>query len=137
MVDRRLAGPGVMLLSAGIFAYFGFMLAFPEIDPATGSMIPLVVTLKWTLRVTAIGFALAALLTMSAPRPGNILYAAVGLVSALMFLVVAVWDLASPFGSGVHWMLLVLFAAWNGFGSWSGLRESFGATAAGRRDEVA
>ena len=128
MVDRRLAGPGVMLLSAGIFGYFGFMLAFPEVDRTTGAMIPLVVTLKWTLRITAVAFALAAFLTMAAPRPGNIVYAAVGLVSALMFLVVAAWDLSSPYGSGVHWFLLVVFAAWNGFGSWSGLRESFGAT---------
>ncbi len=117
-----LAGPGIMLLSAAIFGYFGFMLAFPELDTKTGSLIRLVITLKWTLRAAAIGFLLAAVITMANTFAGNLLYALVGIVSAAMFVGIAVWDLGSPWHSGVHPFLLFVFAAWNGYSSFAGLR---------------
>ncbi len=117
-----LAGPGIMLLSAAIFGYFGFMLAFPELDTKTGSLIPLVITLKWTLRAAAIGFLLAAVITMANTFAGNLLYALVGIVSAAMFVGIAVWDLGSPWHSGVPPFLLFVFAAWNGYSSFAGLR---------------
>ena len=117
-----LAGPGIMLLSAAIFGYFGFMLAFPELDRETGSLIPLVITLKWTLRAAAIGFLLAAVITMANTSAGNLLYALVGIVSAAMFVGIAVWDLGSAWHSGVHPFLLFVFAAWNGYSSFAGLR---------------
>ncbi|MHC5005148.1 MAG: hypothetical protein ACYTJ0_18740, partial [Planctomycetota bacterium] len=99
-----------------IFAYFGFMLLFPA-DP-------LAIGLMWALRVTAVGFLVAALLSMGAPRPGELLYAAIGLASAAAFVIIAVWDLATPRVSGVAPVLLLIFAAWNGYGSWGGLRAS-------------
>lgn len=118
-----LAGPGVMLFSAAVFGFFGFMMAFPEIDVQTGKTIPLVVTLKWTLRAAAIAFFAAAIISMGAITPGNLLFSFVGLCSALMFLVIAIWDLNSPFESGVHPFILFVFAAWNGYSSWMGLQE--------------
>ncbi len=117
-----LAGPGIMLLSAAIFGFFGFMLPFPELDTKTGSLIPLVITLKWTLRAAAIGFLLSAVITMANTFAGNLLYALVGIVSAAMFVGIAVWDLGSPWHSGVHPFLLFVFAAWNGYSSFAGLR---------------
>jgi hypothetical protein len=116
-------GPGIMLLSAALFGYFGFMMAFPEIDVQTGLTNPLVVTLKWGLRATAIALLPAAVVTMMAPLPGNLLYSLVGLASSVFFLVIVGWDLAAPYDSGVHPALLLLFAAWNGYGSWTGLRR--------------
>src|SRR5688572_15420759 len=96
-----LAGPGVMLFSAAVFGFFGFMMAFPEIDVQTGKTIPLVITLKWTLRAAAIAFFAAAIISMVAMTSGNLLFSFVGLCSAVMFLVIAIWDLNSPFESGV------------------------------------
>ena len=128
-----LAGPGIMLLSAAIFGYFGFMLAFPELDAKTGSLIPLVITLKWTLRAGAIGFLSAAVITMVNTSAGNLLYALVGIVSAAMFVGIAVWDLGSAWHSGVHPFLLFVFAAWNGYSSFTGLR----AVLSGRGDHGA
>ncbi len=122
--SNALAGPGMMFLSAAIFGFFGFMMAFPEIDSTTGNLIPLVVTLKWTLRAAAVAFLLSAVLSIANPRAGEILYAGVSLISAGLFVVVAVWDIMTPqYVSGVHWFLLLVFAAWNGFGSYSSLRE--------------
>ena len=122
--SNALAGPGMMFLSAAIFGFFGFMMAFPEIASTTGKLIPMVVTLKWTLRAAAVAFLLSAVLSMANPRAGDILYAGVSLISAGLFAVVAVWDIMTPqYVSGVHWFLLLVFAAWNGFGSYSSLRE--------------
>lgn len=122
--SNALAGPGMMFLSAAIFGFFGFMMAFPEIDSISGNLIPMVVTLKWTLRAAAGAFLLSAVLSMANPRAGDILYAGVSLISAGLFAVVAVWDIMTPkYVSGVHWFLLLVFAAWNGFGSYSSLRE--------------
>ena len=95
-----LAGPGIMLLSAALFGYFGFMMAYPELDVQTGQLIPLVVTLKWTVRAAAIGFLIAAIGAMAMPRLGNIIYALVGVLSAIMFIVVLIWDLGSKWDSG-------------------------------------
>lgn len=125
MSDERsgliLSGPGTMLLSAAIFGYFGFMMGFPELD-ANGDPIPLVVTLKWTLRGSAIAFLVSGVLAMAQPLAANLLFSALGLLSAVMLAVVGVWDLNSSFYSGLHPVLLFIFAAWNGFGSWSGLQ---------------
>jgi hypothetical protein len=120
--SAALAGPGMMILSAAIFGYFGFMTMFPEIDSTTGKVIPLVVTLKWTLRVSAVAFFAAALATVAKPVAGNLLYAGLGVVSAIALAVVGVWDLTSTYYSGIHPFLLFLFAAWNGYSSWSSLR---------------
>lgn len=118
-----LAGPEIMLFSAAIFGFFGFMTSFPEIDTATGDLIPLVVTLKWTLRASAIAFALCAGIAMSNRFSGNLAYSLIGLLSAGMLAIVGVWDLTSPFHTGISPILLFIFAAWNGFSSYAGLRE--------------
>ena len=126
MTDRTaggvLAGPGAMLFSAALFGYFGFMLSFPETDVNTGKLIPLVVTLKWTLRGAAIVFLTSALVVMVRHGAGELLYALGGLAAAGTFLVIALWDLNSTYYSGVHPFLLFVFAAWNGYGSWTSLR---------------
>ena len=111
-----------MLFSAALFGYFGFMLSFPETDLNTGKLIPLVVTLKWTLRGAAIVFLTSALLVMVRHGAGELLYALGGLAAAGIFLVIALWDLNSTYYSGVHPFLLFVFAAWNGYGSWTSLR---------------
>ncbi|MBT8484594.1 MAG: hypothetical protein HKO59_17370 [Phycisphaerales bacterium] len=130
-----LAGPGVMLFSAALFAYFGFFTAFPEIDVATKDPIPLVLTLKWTLRATAVGFAIAAGLVVVTPFGANLLYGIVGLAAAVAFLVVAGWDLRSDYDSGIHPVLLLAFAGWNGVGSWTGLRTLLGGRGRGHPPE--
>jgi hypothetical protein len=119
-----------MLFSAAVFGFFGFMMSFPEIDVQTGKTIPLVITLKWTLRVAAIAFFAAAIVSMIAISPGNLLFSFIGLCSAVMFVVIAIWDLSSPFHSGVHPFILLIFAAWNGYGSWMGLQDIFARRAA-------
>lgn len=124
-VERRrraaLASPGTMLFSAAIFGFVGFMLAFPEIDPATGRKIPLVVTLKWTLRGSAAAFLATALLAFLRPVAGSVLFSAAGLASAALLAVVAAWDLLSAWTSGIHPFLLIVFALWNGWTSLAGL----------------
>ncbi|MHC4992365.1 MAG: hypothetical protein ACYTGC_15435 [Planctomycetota bacterium] len=131
--DPVLAAPGSMIFSALLFGFFGFLWGYPLLTP-TNQIIPMVATLMWTVRGTAITFLAAGLLAMAAPRPGNLLYSVAGLVSSGLFVVVAVWDLNSPLVSGIPWYLLLLFAVWNGYGAWAGLkpllvtrgRETFG-----------
>ena len=120
-----------MLLSAAVFAYFGFAMSWAHQYTGPGSptpnvLIPMVAVLKWTLRAAAVGFGVAALVAMAQPRIGSLLYSVTGLVTAIAFLVVAIWEWTNPQGyfSGVPAILLLIFAAWNGYGSWAGLREA-------------
>ena len=131
--DKALfAGPGVMLFSAAIFGFFGFF----YIDWSTLGVdlqpVMFRVLLGWTLKISACIFLLSGILAFSKPIVGNLLYALAGVASAGLFVVVAVMDVTDtrhgflPFGNAFGPVVLLLFAAWNGFGSWSALRSILG-----------
>ncbi len=121
------AGPVVMLLSAAIFGFFGFYRDWSAPFP-DGKVILFMVLLGWTLRISAGVFLLSGILALAKPVLGNLLYALAGIGSAGLFVVVAVMDVTDtdhmimPYGV----VVLLLFAAWNGFGSWSALRSILG-----------
>ena len=116
-----------MLISGGIFAYFGFATPWAHQYTTTTPpvLLPMVVLLKWSLRGGAIAFGISALISLTGSAFGPLLYVVVGLITAAIFAVVAVWEWTNPNGyfSGVPAILLIIFAAWNGYGSLSGLRE--------------
>jgi len=116
-----------MLISGGIFAYFGFASTWAHQYTTTTppQLLPMVVLLKWALRGGAIAFGVSALIALTGSLLGPLLYAVVGLITAVIFAVVAVWEWTNPQGyySGVPAILLIIFALWNGFGSYSSLRE--------------
>ncbi|MHC5113398.1 MAG: hypothetical protein ACYTGP_03090 [Planctomycetota bacterium] len=117
-----------MLISAGIFAYFGFATAWPQLTTTNPpETIAMVVLLKWTIRVSACAFAGAWLLSLLGTMLGPILYAAAGLVGAVIFVIVAIWEWTNPQGyySGVPAILLLIFAVWNGVASIGGLVSAF------------
>jgi len=117
-----LAGPGIMLLSAAIFGYFGFYVG-PTSYNALGQFILFFAMLQWTLKATTIGFVIAAVLTFAAPIAGNLIFSLVGVISALFFVAIAVLDVMDQQNAAAAPpVLLILFAAWNGYGSWSGLK---------------
>ncbi len=118
------AGPGVMLFSAAIFGFFGFYMLSPM--NAAGQPILFMVLLTWTLRGAAVLFVVSGVLTMVRPVLGNLLYFLVGGVGAGLFVVVVIMDIADVQNQTIHPLLLLLFAAWNGFGSWSALRSILG-----------
>lgn len=119
------AGPGIMLLSAAIFGYFGFSTGFNP-RGTSGQLLVYVPILEWTLKGSAVLFLLSAGLAWVAPRPGHLLYAVVGLVGAVLLLLVAALDFLDPVHTVFSPVLLVIFALWNGFGSLSGLGEVLG-----------
>jgi hypothetical protein len=116
-----LAGPAIMLLSAAIFGYFGFATSFIHHSAITGKLLLYVPILEWTLKVSAIAFLVSGILTFVTPVGGNLLYSVVGILSAVGFLVVAVMDVADTQHQVMSPLLLIVFAAWNGYGSWIGL----------------
>lgn len=122
-----------MLISGGIFAYFGFGSSWAHQYTTTTPpvLLPMVVLLKWSLRSSAIAYGVSALISLTGSMLGPLLYAVVGLITAIVFALVAAWEWTNPNGyySGVPAILLVIFAAWNGYGSFSGLREIFASRA--------
>lgn len=118
--------PWAMLLSAALFAYFGFFAGIGFNTPGVnGQVVPFRPLLGWTLRGAAIAFLVAGLVTFAARRPGVILYAVVGLISAVLFAVVVVMDLLDAQHGLFPYAPLILgaFAIWNGYGSIMGLRD--------------
>ncbi|MDY7109916.1 MAG: hypothetical protein SYC29_14890 [Planctomycetota bacterium] len=115
-----------MIISALLFAWFGFRAGWAHQYTTTQppQLLVMVVILKWTLRIGAILFGLSALQTIMGLLTGEVLYSLTGLVTAIIFIVVAIWEWTNPQGyySGVSPFLLVIFAVWNGYGSLLGLR---------------
>lgn len=115
-----------MLLSALLFAYFGFIWSWAHQWTSTQppQRIPMIAVLMWTLRIGAIAFIVAAALSLARQRLGPFLYAVTGLVTSALFVVVAIWEWTNPNGyySGVPAILLLVFALLNGYGSINSLR---------------
>lgn len=118
------ASPVVMLLSAAIFGFFGFYALKPF--NVRGEPILFMVLLTWTLRISAVLFLLSAVLVLAKHVVGNLLYSLTGVVGAGLLVVVAIMDFTDTDNQTVHPLLLLLFAAWNGYGSWSALRSILG-----------
>ena len=122
------AGPVVMLFSAAIFGFFGFFYVDWNSLGVDGQVVLFRVLLGWTLKISACLFLLAGVLAFAKPVMGNLLYALTGVASAGLFVVVAVMDVTDdrhgfmPYGP----IVLLVFAAWNGYGSWSALRSILG-----------
>jgi hypothetical protein len=117
-----LAGPGVMLLSAAIFAYFGFSTTWLHHSVSTGQFLLFVAILDYTLKATAIAFGVAAAVSITvSPVAGNLIYGVSGLISAILFVVVAILDWLDPQHTAMSPVLLLIFAAWNGYSSTIGL----------------
>ena len=121
-------GPILILLSAAMFGFLGFFYVdwnkpFPD-----GQVVLFMVLLGWTLKISALVFLAAGILAFLSPIAGHLLYALAGVGSAGLFVVVAVMDLTDPAHMIMPYApaMLLLFAAWNGFGSWSALRSIIG-----------
>ena len=128
---RSFAGPGIMFLSAAIFGFFAFGgyfgVGISWSHTIAGQFLFYAFLLDWTLKISAVAFLVAAIVTFVRPFFGNLLYSIVGLAGAVSFLVVAFLDWQDKqYTTGVPLFLLLLFAAWNGYGSLVSLRELFG-----------
>lgn len=124
-----------MLLSAGIFLFFGFGTSW-NYTGVNGQFLLFVALLDWTLKLTGIAFGASALVTLANGFLGNLLYSAFGLGSAIMFVIVGIMDIMDTQHTAMSPLLLFIFAAWNGYGSWSGLQEVLTASAARSPDDV-
>lgn len=133
-----LSGPAVMIISAVLFGYFGFGTTWLTTSAITGQVLFFVVLWEWTLKGSAIAFALCAAVTFVRPFAGNALYAVLGLISAAAMVLVLVLDLVDTQHTvGSPW-LIGIFAAWNAYGSWGSitdLRRVAAASRHGARDE--
>jgi len=120
--NRDLAGPGIMLLSSALFGYFGFASTWITTG-SNGQYLLFVAILEWTLRISAIGFLVAAIITGVRPMTGNVLYSVISLLGAVAFLVVLVMDVMDKQHMVLHPVLLAIFAAWNGYGALTSLKQ--------------
>ena len=113
-----------MLVSALIFGYFGFLGTGGSWTTPDGTIVPAWLLLDLTLKATAICFAVSAGLYMAAPLLANMAYCLVSMGSALMFILVAILDWIDPdHAAAAGPVLLLIFAAWNGYGAISSLQS--------------
>ena len=114
-----LSGIGTMLVSAALFGFFGFFV----IQPVSGAEF-FVLLFAWTVRLTAVCYVVTAGLTAVRPLVGHLLYSLIGLISAVLLIVVSLMDFANTQVQIFSYseIIVLLFAAWNGFGSWQGLQ---------------
>lgn len=107
-----------LLISALLFGYFGFFFGLTDRAAPDGPSIPMFATFLWTLRLSAIGFAIALILALMRQPAANLVSGVVGLLGAVAFIVLAIWDWIEPaYALALSPILLVLFALWNGYAS--------------------
>ena len=123
---HNLTGPAMMLLSAAIFGYFGFATSWAHYSPRTGEFLLFVALLEWTLKGSALAFVASAILAFVQPVLGSFVFGVAGLVGAILFVVIAGMDYVDKQHASLHPVLLLVFAAWNGYGSLTGLRALIG-----------
>lgn len=111
-----------MLLSAAVFGYFGFVLIWPN-TTSEGDPNWISIVLMWTVRTTAVAFAVSAALAYFHRSAANLLYGAVGLISAAMFGAVLIWHYTTDASAPISPILLLIFTMLNGYGSWVELRD--------------
>jgi hypothetical protein len=127
--SANLAGPGVMLLSAAIFGYFGWGSTWLTTGNA-GQFLPFVAIFEWTLKIGSIAFLVSAVLTFALPLAGNMLYAFSSVLSAIAMAIVLSLDFLDKQHRVMPEIVLVILVVWNLYGSWSGMREVMAASAA-------
>ncbi len=112
-----------LLLSVLLFGYFGFFQSWAHERTLEGELLPMVVVLKWTLRISTIAFAIAAILALARRRESHLVAGVTGLLGAIAFAAVAIWDFATPeYFAGPPTILLAVFALWNGYVSFLSVR---------------
>ncbi|MHC4948983.1 MAG: hypothetical protein ACYTG1_12100 [Planctomycetota bacterium] len=110
------ASPGAMFFSAAVFGLFGFYMF-------SGNQSQLLFDLVvWSLRGGAIGFAVAGVLALLRVPMAEAFYLLVSAVTAVLFAVTGIGHLVDPAVGNFNGLLLLLFAAWNGWGTWEGIR---------------
>ena len=120
---QGMAGAGAMFLSALLFGAVWYLTSWNYYSVINGQFLFFVALLDWTIKGMTIAFALAGLIALIAPFPGNLVYAIASLFSAISFAVVGVLDILDPQHTAMHPLLLFVFAAWNGYGAWTSLHE--------------
>ena len=99
------------------------MAGVPTHTSPAGTFILFYALLDWTLKGTACGFILGGLLTFIRPVSGNLIYGITGLLSAIFFVLIAGMDIMDKQNAAAAPpLLLLIFAAWNGYGSWFGIK---------------
>jgi hypothetical protein len=127
MADDRtaaagLAGPGVMLLSAAIFGYFGFGVTWLTTG-VNGQYLLFVALFERTLKIGSIAFLISAVLTFVRPLAGNVLYAISSALSAIAMSIVLVLDFLDKQHMVMPEIVLLIIVLWNIYGAWSSMRE--------------
>ena len=124
MEPERGVGEGafMMFLSAAIFGYFGWRISGTA---ANGQVVGFFVLLMWTLRISAILFAMCGLLSLVGSQLANLIYSVTGILSAVALAVVIVLDIRdTTYVAAIPPFLLGIFVAWNLYSSWTGLRAA-------------
>lgn len=104
------SGAGGMFLSALLFGYFGFIAFAPNPSLLLFQLV------LWTLRIAAIAFAATGVLTVLRFRLAAPVYLLVSVLTVIMFLVLGVWHFVDPKIANQNGFLLLIFAAFNGWG---------------------
>lgn len=117
-----------LIVSVLLFGYFGFFAGLGVSTTPGGPTVPMFAFFLWTLRVSAIGFAIAlALHALHRRWESTLLAGVVGVLSAVAFAAAAAWDMVDQTHAlAISPILLVLFALWNGYVSWGSLRWALG-----------
>lgn len=102
----------LMFFSAAIFGFFGFgYFTGPGSYP-----VALYELMVWSLRGGAIGYALAGLLALAGLPVSRPLYAIVGGLTALIFIVIGIWHFLVPTLPNLTGVIFLFFGLFNGSG---------------------
>lgn len=111
------------LISTVLFGYYGF-LAGLDTHGSAGEPIALWIAFVWSLRISAVLFAICLVLAARGNPRELLWYGISGAIATAGLAAVLVWDFADPNALAVSPFILLIFVAWNGYSSFATIRDA-------------
>lgn len=111
------------LLSAAIFAYFGFFSGLTT-DDGSGSTVPLFFAAVWGMRLASILFLAAAVVGMTGVNRAGLLVGLLGGLASAILAGITVWSMAdSTKDIAVNHLIMIICVIWNAYSAFRAIRD--------------
>lgn len=111
------------LLSAAIFAYFGFLSGLAT-DDGAGNTVPLYFAAVWGMRIASILFLASATVAMLGVGGASLTAGGLSAIATLILAAITVWSMVDPtYDIAVNHLIMIICVLWNGYSAFRALRS--------------
>jgi hypothetical protein len=111
------------LLSAAIFAYFGFFSGLQS-DDGSGNTVPLFFAAVWGMRLASVLFLAAAVVAILGVNRAGVLAGILGGLGSAILAAITVWSMAdSTKDIAVNHLIMIICVLWTAYSAFRAIRD--------------